>query len=205
MALATYTDLQASLASWLHRSDLTAIIPDFVALAESRIARDLRLRAQITSATVDTVADVATVALPSGFVEAESIDIASGGITRTMRNRSIEQMDTRYPVGSWTGVPEECAIVGNNLRIGPVPDAAYTITITYYQRFDPLSTTPTNWLLTNFPGVYLFAALAEASPFMQEDERAGLWEQKYAAEARRVQEVDDAAVRSGSSLSVTAS
>ena len=32
MALANYTDLQSSIAAWAHRSDLTAIIPDFIAL-----------------------------------------------------------------------------------------------------------------------------------------------------------------------------
>ena len=38
MALSTYTDLQASVANWLHRSDLTAVIPDLVGLAEGRLA-----------------------------------------------------------------------------------------------------------------------------------------------------------------------
>ena len=44
MALANYADLTASVANWLNRTDLTAIIPDFVAMAESDISRDLRLR-----------------------------------------------------------------------------------------------------------------------------------------------------------------
>ena len=47
MALANYADLTASVANWLNRTDLTAIIPDFVAMAESDISRDLRLRKQI--------------------------------------------------------------------------------------------------------------------------------------------------------------
>lgn len=203
MALANYTDLQASIASWLHNTALTANIPDFIALAEARIARDLRLRKQITTTTLTTTAGVEYVTLPDSFVEAESVDILANSIRKTMRNRSIEQMDLRYPVGLYTAVPEEYAILGQTMRIGPVPDSAYTITVTHYTRFDPLSTTATNWLLTNFPGVYLFGALAEAAPFMIEDARTQVWEAKYQAEAQNIQKVDDDAVRSGSSLTVT--
>jgi len=35
MALTTYTELKASIADWLNRSDLTAAIPDFISLAEA--------------------------------------------------------------------------------------------------------------------------------------------------------------------------
>ena len=35
MALDNYTNLIASIADWVNRSDLTAVIPDFVTLAES--------------------------------------------------------------------------------------------------------------------------------------------------------------------------
>ena len=44
MALANYADLQASVANWLHRADLTAVIPDFVAIAEARMSADLDAR-----------------------------------------------------------------------------------------------------------------------------------------------------------------
>ena len=44
MALTTYTELKASLADWLNRTDLTAAIPDFITLAESQMERQLRLR-----------------------------------------------------------------------------------------------------------------------------------------------------------------
>jgi hypothetical protein len=37
MALSTYSDLQTAVATWLHRSDLTAIIPDLITLAETHL------------------------------------------------------------------------------------------------------------------------------------------------------------------------
>ena len=42
MAIATYTELKTSIASWLNRDDLTSVIPDFISLAEAGINRDLR-------------------------------------------------------------------------------------------------------------------------------------------------------------------
>ena len=44
MALGTFTELKDAIADWLDRSDLTARIPDFIALAEARINRELRIR-----------------------------------------------------------------------------------------------------------------------------------------------------------------
>jgi len=42
MALTNYTGLKTSIADFLNRDDLTAVIPDFIALAESQINRDIR-------------------------------------------------------------------------------------------------------------------------------------------------------------------
>ena len=43
MALTTYAELKAAIASWLPRSDLTTPIPDFIYLAEKDIEQRLRL------------------------------------------------------------------------------------------------------------------------------------------------------------------
>ena len=42
MALNTYTALKTSIADFLNRDDLTSVIPDFIALAEAQINRDVR-------------------------------------------------------------------------------------------------------------------------------------------------------------------
>ena len=43
MAINTYATLQTAVANWLDRSDLTDRIPEFIALAEARMNRTLRL------------------------------------------------------------------------------------------------------------------------------------------------------------------
>jgi len=44
MGYTNYTALQASVASYLGRNDLSAVIPDFISFAETRLSRDLRTR-----------------------------------------------------------------------------------------------------------------------------------------------------------------
>jgi hypothetical protein len=201
MALATYSDLQASVANWLHRSDLTSIIPDFIALAEARIARDLRIRNQIASTTLLTAAGVQAVALPTGWLEFENITITSSpDISPVFVN--IQHLNKNYPNNDYTGVPQVYTIEANTIMFGPIPDAAYSVPVLYYKKFDPLSTTPTNWLLTNHPSIYLYATMAEAMTYTQEDERVAFWEQKYAKDVQDLQTADDAAQFSGSALSV---
>lgn len=53
--ITNYADLQAAIANWLARADLTDQIPTFIALAEARLNRDLRLASmQVTrSGTAD--------------------------------------------------------------------------------------------------------------------------------------------------------
>ncbi len=55
MAYTNYSDLKTSVANYLGRSDLTSVIPDFISFAEMRMARELRTRQMLQSATAPTV------------------------------------------------------------------------------------------------------------------------------------------------------
>lgn len=202
MAIATYADLQTSIANWLKRSDLTAIIPDFITLAEARIARDLRLRKQVVTTTLSTVAGTQGVSLPSDFLQAESLSLSNTSPPGALSVVTPEILDRKFPAAYVTGQPQVYTVVGDQLLFGPTPDAVYAVSLTYYQRWAALSVSSTNWLLTNHPNVYLFAALAEASGYLFNDERIPIWEAKYQADARSLQEVDDTALRSGSAMRV---
>jgi hypothetical protein len=198
----TYTGLKASVADWLKRTDLTASIPDLIVLADARIARDLRLRAQITFATLTTSSSVDYVALPADFLEIENIGLTTGGVQRPLTYESPEQLNARFPYGGGNGIPLAYSILGDRIYFGYAPDSAYTVGFTYYARFSPLSVTATNWLLTSHPSIYLFATLAEAAPFMLDDARVGMWEGKYQADMQALTAADDESLRSGSVLRV---
>ncbi len=42
MSITTYSELKTAVANWLNRDDLTAVIPDFISLAEADMDRKVR-------------------------------------------------------------------------------------------------------------------------------------------------------------------
>lgn len=201
MSLASYTDLLASVASWMNRTDLNSVIPDFVTIAESRIARDLRLRNQITSGTLTTSTTTRAVALPSGFLEFASLNI-DGTPATVLQYVTTEHLDAKYPEDGYSAKPFVYSIEGTNVLFGPLPDAAYTVNVEYYARFDALASSSTNWLLTNHPNVYLSACLAQGCLFTMNQEGAAQWNAVYRSEVAELQRDDERGSHSGSVLRV---
>lgn len=70
--------------------------------------------------------------------------------------------------------------VNNALHlIGSTDGQAYELT--YWQEVPDLATAPMNrnWLIQREPGLYLYGALIEASPYLQDDARTTVWVQQY--------------------------
>lgn len=167
MALANYSDLKTSIAGWLNRSDYTAVIPDFIALAEARFNRVIRHPDMETTATASAADE--TIALPTDFLELRSIwledspdaplDYFPPSHLRTMR------------ASATVGTPTAYTIVGDNLVLAPSP-ASVTVGLYYYAKIPALSdAATTNWLLTAHPDLYLFASLAMAELYGWNDAR----------------------------------
>jgi hypothetical protein len=201
MALANYTDLLAAVVNWSHRTDLTAILPDCVALAESRIQRDVTLRTQIVTSTLTTTAGVQFVQLPTDWIEFENVSVATTP-ERQLSYVTVEQLDARYPLGASTGLPTVYTIEGSNILFGQTPDSAYTINIIYYAKFPSLITASTNWLMTTHPSIYLNAVLVEVMSYIRDNENLTLFNQRYVDSLRQLDAQDDRAVHSGSVLRV---
>jgi hypothetical protein len=200
MALANYSGLQASIANWTHRSDLTPLIPDFVTMAESRISRDLRLRRQITVGTLNCVAGVATVTIPDDWLEFENLSVEANP-SRQLVYVPVEHIDAKYNSED-SGIPAVFTIEGSQILLGPKPDSNYVLDSIYYARFPSIITSSTNWLLTNHPNIYLFACLIEAFLYTQNAEQAAVFTQRYMQGVEQLQQQDDRATHSGSALRV---
>ena len=197
MTISNYTELQSAVTGWLHRTNLAANVPDFIALAEARLARDLRLQRMITTSTLSTVASTPTVALPTGWLEWRRLRLQAPA--QGLEYLSATQWAEKYAYSD-TGAPLHYLVEGQELRLGPTPDAVYSIDVQFYKMPDALSVTASNWLLTAHPGLYLWAALAEAAPFMAADQRVQLWETKYQADLLAARAADARAMSSGSNL-----
>ena len=163
--MATYTTLQTDIATWARRSDLTALIPSFIALAENEIFRahvtPLRVREMETEATL-TVANLAA-SLPADYLDARYIKLDNS--TR----------DTLYyfPPEKWK--PSSYGyftIVGNEIRL---PNGVSNdMKLVYYAKPEPLATTATNTILDNYYTAYLEGALKFAFSYVRDTPKAQL-------------------------------
>ena len=189
MSLSTYADLQASVANWLHRSDLTAIIPDLVTIAEMRMNSDIIARDMEVTVNLTTVPNVKTLAMPTDVTETRRLVLTSQDPKRVLTYIAPENLTVEYPY-STTGIPEVFTVIGNNFEFGPTPDNAYTLEYVYRQRITPLATTGTNWLMTKWPHVYLYATLCAAAPYLGQDQRVAVWEDSYQKAVQDINSVD---------------
>lgn len=161
MAISTYAELQAAIASWLARDDLTSNIPDFIMLFEAEAARRLRVRPMETSATLTPTSGVA--ALPSDYL---------GHRRLTWQGSSVVELDYVPPVylqalypSAPAGSPSHFTIEGGNILVRPTDDT--DLVLEYFAKNTSVSSS-LNWLFTNHPDAYLYGSLAEAAGFIQD-------------------------------------
>lgn len=203
MALSTYAELRTSIADWLNRSDLSATIPDFISLAEAQIERTLRTRQMIVRANASLDAQYGTV--PSDFLEVKSLKLTSTNPPTPLSFMSIDALDQQSSSYTASGKPKFFGVVGNQLRIQPTPDGTYTAELTYYAKLTKLSNSVTsNWLLASSPDIYLYGALLQAAPYLQDDARIQTWATLYERALNDLRTADDRAASSGGALLIRA-
>jgi hypothetical protein len=178
MGFATYTELKTSIANYLGRTDLTAVIPDFITFAETRLAREIRTRQTLKSATATMTASDSTIGLPTDFLEMRDIFI-QGNPRNTVSYLSPSLFSRNARAGE-SGLPVYYTIIGQEIQFAPVPDSAYVLEMLYYYKPAALSTSvASNVYLANFPDALLYASLAEAEPYLMNDARIQTWATLY--------------------------
>lgn len=199
MALTTYTELKASIADWLNRTDLTTTIPDFISLAEAQIERTLRTRQMIVRANASFDSEYG--AVPDDFLETKSLKLTSTNPITPLAFLSIDDMDAARSHYTASGRPRFFSVVGGQFRISPTPDAAYTTELIYFAKLMKLSSTvASNWLLTSSPDIYLYGSLLQAAPYLQDDARIQTWATLYERALNDLRTADDRGASSGGAL-----
>lgn len=198
--ISNYGDLQTSIADWLNRSDLTARIPDFIALAEADLNRSLRVRDMIVRATATISAQYTP--LPTDYLKTETLQLDTNK-AHELVYKSPEQMRLeRRRLYSIPGEPRIYTSLGTLLEVGPTPDMAYTAELAYYQKIPPLRT-GVNWLITKSPDLYLYSSLMHSAPFLKDAEMLQTWTVAYDRILARVKAEDEEAKFSGATPRVS--
>lgn len=200
MAITNYTELKASVADWLNREDLAAQIPDFITFAETRLNRTLRVREMLTRRR--TVTTNGFIALPFDYLETYQLQLPANA-TNTPEPLTYIGPDeaARFKSQNMTGNTRYYTIIDGAFELIPTPSSNTELTITYYAKIPALSsTTTTNWLLTKAPDLYLYATLANAAPYLNNDERIPVWSQLASSAFDELMMDSERASRSRTSL-----
>jgi hypothetical protein len=199
MAITNYSELQASIANFLARDDLTAQIPDFISLAEARMAREMQARSQEKRATATLTAGDAFVSLPTDLRSIRLVKLNTAP-TEVLEYYTPTRVNEIYANNS-EGKPKGYTIIGGEIKFAPTPDANYTAEIVYSEGVPDLSDSNTvNIILTRHPDAYLYGALAAASVYLMDDQKTTVYEQLFTRALDEIKREEERGKQAGSGL-----
>lgn len=203
MSLDTYSNLQTAIATLLNRSDLTSVIPDWIALAEAEMRRRLRTRRATGRSTATLTSQY--IAVPSDFGGPIAI-VLTGTSPKYLLEFAEPSKMLEVQQGNFTGTgqPRWYSVVGENLEFMPSPDASYALEMTYWKGLAALSVSnTTNWMLTDNPDAYLYGAALHSAPHLMDDDRIGVWANMFSTIMNDIR-IDDEQAAYGGRLNIKA-
>ena len=200
MALTNYTTFVATVESYLARTDLTSVIPDFVQMAQLRMSRDLRTERMLKVATTSPTDN--KVAFPSDFLELREMHFQ--GNPPILLEFQSPDLFFRNGQTTLSGRSHYFTMLGTEFQFAPTQDTDYTIQILYYAQPTFISsTTSSNLFLAYYPDALLYATLAEAEPYLINDARIATWSALYDRAIANIKQSDLGATYPYTTLSVT--
>lgn len=178
MAFTTYAELKTAAALWVARTDLGAVMDDFVTLAEARIKREILSR--FTEAKVTSTA-AKLMALPTDLGQLLRVSITVG-----TEEIQLDYLPSRVIDDGETGQPEFYTVETAQLRLIPAPTATISCNVYYVPKLPALSL-GANWLLLNHPDVYLWATCCEAAKYLKDGDDETRFEQRLQSAAASLQ------------------
>ncbi|CAB4157916.1 hypothetical protein UFOVP679_55 [uncultured Caudovirales phage] len=174
-----YGTLKAAVARRAVRTDLTDDIPDFIRSAHDKIVGEVSLAVDLTLTT-------GTTALPTDFRQVNSLWLVNRPWIQVCE-ASPEQMST----ATGTGRPYIFRISGSDLIVYPVPEPAYPAKLLYQISRDFFATdVASNAILTRYPSVYLYGAVAELGRQTADDDLITRFQPMFFAEIVRINQIE---------------
>lgn len=188
-AAMTFESLKEDMHRYLERgqpTDTTVFeqIPRLINLAERDIARKLKIQGFINVVTTTLTQGVSVYQKPDRWRRTVSMEYGVGGSANERESlyaRGYEYCRQYWPNSALQGTPEYYADYDyQHWLVVPTPDANLPWQIIYYEQPPYLDdTTQTNWLTDYAPQALLYGSLAQAEPFLKNDERIGVWKGMY--------------------------
>lgn len=179
----------------ISQSSISAGVLDLIIGAgEQRLYRDVRSSTQDTSLSLTVAAD-GTAPLPTDCIELKSVYFAT---FPALTYAPYETLQTLIQLGGTSGPPKRYTLQGDTIIFYPAQSGG-TVTGRYVRRFPDIRTA-LNALFNRHPDLFMYAALAESSPYIGEQARLGEWEKRYLTIASSVNDDEKRRGTRGSKL-----
>jgi hypothetical protein len=200
MAFTNYNSFVTTVESYLARTDLTTVIPDFIQMAQLRMTRDLRTEAMLKVATTTPTDN--KVAFPTDFLELREMHFQ--GNPPIILEYQSPDLFFRNGQTSLSGRSHYFTMLGTEFQFAPSQNSDYTIQILYYAQPTFISTTTSsNLYLAYYPDALLYATLAEAEPYLMNDPRVATWSALYDRAIANIKKSDLGQTYAYTTLNVT--
>lgn len=171
MPIATYSDLQASVQTWMDRNDIVGEVQNMISLAEARLNRKLKV--------IESDASLTGVA-GSRYIDVSSLSIMEFISLHITQENGNERIVIIRPVGAFdfldtSSTPGYVGLDEGNLVFDAPLDQPYAFRLRYKGRFALSDTVTTNRLLQDHPDVYMAAAIVWGGLFTEDDRKIGTW------------------------------
>lgn len=137
--MATLTELTNEVLSHqFSPSQYTSYVQGKINQALGYVAAQADFRELFDTESYTTVNATASYALPTDFSRLYNVEVVdSNGVPKPLAAESLVGYDTKD--SSQTGQPQVYVIDGQNLKLWPVPNAAYTVKVRHYRKPATLS------------------------------------------------------------------
>lgn len=184
MAITTYEELKSAIVDWSARDNFSSKADEFIDLCEAMFRRPYShptqnriggLRANKTRTTGTLTSGTNSLSLPSDYLELDRLELTATALK--LEWLSPDALVNYSRVGS--GQPRFFTIE-DTIVFDVTPDDSYAYGISYWPQPAALSSdNTTNWVLTNYPDVYLAGCMYWACRYKKDLEEASTWAQQY--------------------------
>jgi len=171
VALNNYANLKTAIANWLGRTDLDSpysAIDDGLAIFESWVNRNIRHRRMITTATGLTIVSN-ELQHPADFLEwFQLLNTTSPRLIEIVSNDAMTYQKEQV----MTGNPRFATVNNTGTELYPAVADSTGLTTVYYAKLAGLSgSNTTNWLLTNYPDLYLAGSILSMAGYVRDSQQ----------------------------------
>ncbi len=155
-----YSELQAAIASWMNRDDLTDVIPGFIDLCEAEVNRQLRTADQENELIIVPADGQIEALIPPGYEGFRAVRV-----DQILRYKTPHALDTPPP---YSDRVRYYTLIDNKIRFNQTLTSEQQIELLNYAQVPALTDFDvSNWLLQAHEDVYLFGSLRYAERYVK--------------------------------------